>query len=62
MLCRKDDAKQTDARCSGKQDLFEKLYCTVTTAAEKADKMEINQIPETPAKKPRKVENENYEQ
>ena len=43
---------------NGEQDLFEKLYCTVTTAVEKADKMEI----EPPAKKPRKVENGNYDQ
>ena len=57
---RKDNAEQSEAQCSGNRDLVKK--CTETTKVEKADKVEIDRITEPPAKKPPKVEDENYEQ
>ena len=47
---RKDSAEQSDAQCSGNQDLVK--YCTVTTKVGKADKMKIDHITEPPAKSP----------
>lgn len=49
--------EQNEAQCNRNHDDLVK-NCT----AEKADKVEIDQIPEPPAKKPQQVEDENYKE